>query len=175
MASSLENSAWLQWMSNLLEEGSRQTYTVTLPPDRFYCLLDELPVHLIPQRVFKSLQLQECGGQELYLNPDCIVCSDGRLPEELEFRRELVSGFALQGTIAWVRSPSIANLLPFWLGPQTESAIRDLRPGEQVPSWVPDDTRRLLMAAGILVFKDQANRRRRERAEVLRTASTLPG
>src|SRR4029077_16110153 len=75
MASSLDHSAWLEWMANLMGGVSRQNYAATLRPDRFYCLLDELPLHLIPQRTLRSLRFQENQLQDLYLNPECIVCS----------------------------------------------------------------------------------------------------
>src|SRR5579864_5724069 len=118
MASSLDNSAWLQWMTTLMGGVSRQTYAATLPPDRFYCLLDELPLHLIPQCALRSLRQQEHRGQPLYLNPECILYTSGQVPDELRSREALLSGFALQGTIAWIRSRDTGNLLPFWLGPQ---------------------------------------------------------
>jgi len=161
MAPSLNNPAWLEWMTALMAEPSsagltrggvsRHTYAATLPPNLYYCLLDELPLHLIPRRVSKSLQLQKDRHEVLYLNSECIVCSDGELPDELKSSRELLSGFALQGTIAWVRNAASSTLLPFWLGLQFEDLVRSLRPNEPVPASVPDSARRLLAAAGILV------------------------
>lgn len=151
---------------------SRQTYAATLPPDRFYCLLDELPLHLVPQRFLRRLQLRE--DRPLYLNPNCIFCADGQLPDELAFRKELLSGFALQGAMAWVRNPATGNLLPFWLGPQLESVVQGLRPNEAVPSSVPHSARRLLAAADILVPEDyvpQDHAGQRERDERIRRAS----
>ena len=122
MASSINNPAWVEWMTTLMGAGvSRHTYAATLPPDRFYCLLDELPLHLIPQRVCKSLRTSiRIQHKSLVLNPDCALCSDGQFPDELKSRRELLSGFALQGTIAWVRNGASGGLLPFWLGPGLE-------------------------------------------------------
>ena len=158
MASSLDNSAWLEWMNTLMGGGSRQTYAATFPPDRFYCLLDELPLHLIPQRVQRSLQLQG-SDQPLFLNPECIFGTNGELPDELEPQQERLSGFALQGTIAWVRDPATRSLLPFWLGPRFEDAVRHLKPGEPVRSTLPDDVRRSLFAAGILTTADSTAQR----------------
>jgi hypothetical protein len=159
MASSIDNPAWLEWMTTLMAGASRggvsrHTYAATLPSDRFYCLLDELPVHLIPQHVFKSLQLQKDQHQLLFLNPECIVCPGGVLPDELESRRELLSGFALQGTMAWVRDRS-GNLLPFWLGPQLEGVVRGLRPNDPVASSLSHSARWLLATADILIPEDQ--------------------
>jgi hypothetical protein len=193
MASSLNNTtnntannpAWLDWMTALmgevspaersqeelaLEGVSRQTYAATLPPDRFYCLLDELPLHLIPRRVVASQQ-REDWNQPLYLNPQCIVCSGGQLPDELALRPEIPAGFALQGAIAWVRSPASGNLLPFWLGPQLENVVRSLRLNEPVPASMPDGTRRLLAAADILFSEDRKSERLRRRQGMIAKAS----
>src|SRR5258706_14912038 len=102
MASSLNNSDWLAWMTSLMGGASRHSYAATFPPDRFYCLLDELPLHLIPRRAL-HLQVQEDSDQPLFMNPDCIVCPGGELPKELGGQDADFSCFALQRTIAWAR------------------------------------------------------------------------
>jgi hypothetical protein len=185
------NPAWLEWMTTLMGEVSpggqsqerpsqaglpregvsRHTCAATLPPDRFYCLLDELPLHLVPHRVIKSLLLQEDRNQALYLNPQCIVCPAAQLPDELALRPEIPAGFALQGTIAWVPSPATGNLLPFWLGPRLEDLVRSLRPNEPVPSTMPDDARRLLAAAHILLSEERVSQSVRQREEMIGKAS----
>ena len=141
----------MKWMTTLLGGASRQTYAATLPPDRFYCLLDELPLHLIPQRALRALPPQENLLRPLYMNPHCVLCPAGDLPPELDDREELLSGFAMKGTIAWVPDSASESPLPFWLGPQLEAVVRDLRPNEPVPSTVAAITRGLLAVAGILV------------------------
>ncbi len=171
MASSIDNSAWLQWMATLMGGVSRHSYAATLPPERFYCLLDELPLHLVPRRAFQSLQLQQHRDQKLFVNPECILCSGGRVPEELECRRELFSGFAIQGTMAWVRNGASGNLLPFWLGPQLEGVLRDLRRDEPVASSMPDSARSLLMAADILIPEGGTSQRSLQHEEMIRRAS----
>src|SRR5438874_13810427 len=112
MAASLNNSAWLQWMATLMGGASRRSYAATFPPGRFYCLLDELPVHLIPRRAL-HLRPQKNFGQPLFMNPDCIVCTEGELPGELAGQEADFSCFALQGTIAWVRESTSGCLRPF--------------------------------------------------------------
>lgn len=165
MASSLNNSAWLEWMTSLMagvsgEGVSRQTYAATLPPDRFYCLLDELPLHLVPHRAPRSLRMQDVRDRPLVLNPECIFCEGEETPEELSSWGHLLGGFALQGTVAWVRSRTTGNLLPFWLGPELERVIQSLRPDEAVPASVPETHRRVLWAAGILRTEGDAERDR---------------
>jgi len=154
MASSLNNTAWLDWMTTLMGGVSRHTYAATLPPDRFYCLLDELPLHLIPQRSRRALSRRD-ERQPLFLNPECKVCPAEQSPDEFASRQDLLSGFALQGTMAWVRNPVSGSLLPFWLGPQLERALEGLRPNEAVPQSLPQSARRVLAEAEILVPEDR--------------------
>ena len=131
---------------------SRQTATAAFPPDRFYCLLDELPLHLLPQSARGLLRLEQ-DGRDLYLNPECIVCPAEQIPEPLVANKELLSGFALQGTIAWVPGCG-GSLLPFWLGSEYEAVLRSLRPEEPVPASVPPDVKASLAAANILICRN---------------------
>ena len=73
MASQVKDAAWLEWIAGLMGVGSRQRHSATLPPGQFHCLLDELPLHLIPQRWIESTHLQEPSHQPLFLNPECSV------------------------------------------------------------------------------------------------------
>ena len=160
-------------MTTLMGGVSRQTYAATLPPDRFYCLLDELPLHLIPQSALRSLRQQEHRNLSLYLNPNSILGTAGQIPDELASQDALLSGFALQGTVAWVRSRASGNLLPFWLGPQLESVLQALRPNEPLPASVPDGARCWLAAADILLPEDRANQGDRQTEESVSKASRL--
>jgi hypothetical protein len=129
MASPVKDAAWLEWIAGLMGVGSRQTFTATLPPDRFHCLLDELPLHLIPREFLRSQENRKTLEQPFFLNPLCSIYPAGQWPQELAGHEELLAGFARQGTIAWVRDPSTVSLLPFWLGPKLEEVVRSLRPG----------------------------------------------
>ena len=154
MAASINNSAWLEWMKGLTGGVSRQSYATALPPDRFHCLLDDLPLHLIPQRGRALLRLR--NEDPLFLNPDCIFCADGEMPDELQSQKELVSKFSMQGTTVWVRDAATGSLLPFWLGPEMERAVLNLRASEAAPSTLSDETRAVLAGAGILIPKNHA-------------------
>ncbi len=141
---------------------SRQHHTAMLPPQKFHCLLDELPLHLIPQhRLDRRLQPADTS-QPLFLNPGCLVLPAGVMPPELETHRELLEGFHLQSTIAWVRDSSTRWLHPFWLGPQLAALVSNLRSGESVPVSFPAKQRVLLAAAGILIPENYAQRRHAE-------------
>jgi hypothetical protein len=168
MATQLKDTAWLEWIAGLMGVGSRQTLTATLPPGQFHCLLDELPLHLIPQRQLQS----QCwwlkfSSQQLFLNPQCLVLRPGRVPADLEPHRHLLNNFNLQRTIAWVRDPATGSLNPFWLGPRLEAAVSRVRAGEPVPASTPADVRMLLAGAGILTPEGYAERRVAEWAEVV--------
>jgi hypothetical protein len=149
MASSLNNTDWMQWVSTLMGGVSRQTQTATLPPDRFHCLLDELPFHLVPQRYRESLNSCE-HSQPLVFNPSCVLCDAEKLPYELVTHPELFSRFAMQGSIAWVRQQSMSAWMPFWLGPNFTAIVESLTRGELTPTALPADVRSVLAGAGIL-------------------------
>jgi|SRR5271165_2055719 len=171
MASTLNNPAWVEWMTTLMGGVSRQSPVAAFPPDRFFCLVDELPVHLIPRHAVGAVEVSD--GQSLFLNPDCVICADGQVPDEFAARRDLLSGLALQGAIAWVRKRETGSCLPFWLGPQTESVVRGLRPGEAVASNAPSRLRQVLAAAEILVPENGAIDRCEKGEEALQHPGAL--
>jgi hypothetical protein len=148
MAASLNNSDWVEWMTTLMGGGRRQTYATKLPPNRFYCLLDDLPLHLIPMPARSSLRIR--NKRQLFLNPGCMICSANELPKELAGRGEDLAAFALQGTIAWVRDAT-GSLLPFWLRSDLEEIARSLKPGEPAPANLSHDAQALFLGTRILL------------------------
>ena len=172
MATQLKDAAWLEWMASLMGVGSRQTLTATLPPGQFHCVLDELPLHLIPQRQLES----QCwwlnfSPERLAFNPQCSVLPAGQVPAELEAHRHLVKNFNLQGTVAWVREPATGSLNPFWLGPRLEAVVSRLFAGEAVPRLGSSRRPLFVGGAGILIPERYAERRRAEWAEVVSKSS----
>jgi hypothetical protein len=167
MATQIKDATWLEWIAGLMGVGSRQTVTATLPPDRFHCLLDELPLHLIAQSQLEAqFSRLDISRQPLFVNPQCSVLHAGRVPEELKEQAHLLEGFHLQGTVAWVRDPATGALLPFWLGPRLEAIVSRLRSGDAAPDSIPADVRLLLARAGILATEDYAALRGAEWIEV---------
>ena len=150
---------------------SRQTYSATFPPDLYYCLLDELPVHLIPRPAPARLAPQ--SSRALFLSPRCDFYAPGVLPDELIDQKDLLSAFALRGTTAWLRNDQAGSLIPFWLGPRLEAIVRELRPGEPVSNSMPASARSVLERAGILVSENEHSQRRAERESSLWRASEL--
>jgi hypothetical protein len=165
MASSITNPAWLKWMTALMGE-PRQPHAAALPQDRFYCLLDELPLHLLPSQQQERFLRGYPAIQALHLNPDCTLLSAVDFPHELSGSENLISSFALQGTIAWVREGGAS--LPFWLGPRLEHISRDLGANQPAPLSLTQRERGLLAAAGILVSEDRSQHLLRK--EMLRQA-----
>jgi hypothetical protein len=152
MASQIKDTAWLEWIAGLMGLGSRQTETATLPPGQFHCLLDELPLHLIPRRQFVLQdQWRKRPKQQLFFNPQCSVLPPGQLPQELESHRHLLGNFNLQHTIAWVRDPGTGSFDPFWLGPRLKAAVSSFHGGEPATASLPTDVCSLLASAGILI------------------------
>jgi len=147
-------------MTNLMGGVSQQSLAAdsgsTFPPDRFYCLLDDLPLHLIPQPALRALRRQNGESQRLFLNPDCIFFPGTKLPDQLVEEEKLVRGFARQGTVAWVRDAATSALLPFWIGPRLDAVVRSLRQDEPAPPNLDDDARMLLSGATILVPENHA-------------------
>jgi hypothetical protein len=139
----------MQWVANLLGGPSRQTCASTFPPDRFYCLLDELPLHLLPRRASNRV-LHDDPSEPLFLSPECQILPAGRVPEELISQPELVENFALQGTMAWVRDSAGILPLPFWIGPELESTIRSLRPRQDARDLLSAGQCGMLAFAGVL-------------------------
>jgi len=133
---------------------SRQSHAATFPPDRYYCLLDELPLHLLPRSA--SSQLRSENRTELYLNPACKLLSAETLPEAFTYQKEIFSAFALQGTIALVRDERTGSFLPFWLGPALEKVVQELRFNQPVPASISQEMRSVLVAAGILIPRRRA-------------------
>lgn len=151
-------------------EVSRQTCAATFPPNLYYCLLDELPLHLLP-RPFAASSAE--ASRDLVLNPGCKLCASGELPQELADQKEQLSGLALQHPIAWVRVQDTSSLNPFWIGPKLESLIRDLPTDHPIPQSFPVFARSILEKAGILVSAASIAPRRIQNELALRQASEL--
>ena len=156
MDSQVRDSEWLEWVSTLLGEASRQQCAATFPPDQFWCLLDELPLHLIPSGIRTAgLSLHPKQRDELRLNPLACVLPHGVKTEELPVSAECLRNFALQGTIAWIPQPVTDSWLPFWLGPRLEGAVSAIKLEGHVPAGLPDEDLALLTTAGIVSAEEQ--------------------
>jgi len=152
--------------------GSRQNHGASLPSNLFYCLLDELPLHLIPRRDFELQDWRrKLAERQLIFSPHCSVLPAGQVPEELQSRPDLLRGFHLESIIAWVLDPITKSLRPFWLGPRLEAVIAGMRPGDPVPASITGADRAVLVAAGIFTFQDETEPSRIEREQSVRQST----
>jgi hypothetical protein len=150
----------MAWVSSLMGGVSRQTLAATFPSDHFYCLLDELPLHLVPKQSRKLLSGLPENPQDLILNPECEILSAAAFPKELGDSAELGSAFAGEGSIAWVRDHG-GSLLPFWLGPNSVSLVNELRAGK-IFSPITNELIPILKAAGVLISRYESTRSRQK-------------
>ena len=171
MASQIRDSEWLAWVASLMGGTSKQTCASSYPPDRFYCLLDELPLHLIPQQMLSSLRYGNQRREELSLNPLCQILRDGEVPAELVASTELLKDFALQGTIAWVRQPETGAFGPFWLGSKLTEVVDERTAACSKLARLSDVDSRLVTTAGILTsLRESEQRKERWRTQIARSA-----
>jgi hypothetical protein len=158
MAASVKDAAWIDWAARLMGVASRQSMTTMLPPHLFHCLLDELPLHLLPAGA-RGVRKSAGGSPALMLNPLCSLLAAGKLPDELQDRGDLLDGFYLQSRVAWVKDAGRGTLNPFWLGPRSEAALGKIGAGDTAPEAMPVELRRLLEQAEIVVPADHATQR----------------
>lgn len=176
MVSPVKDEAWLEWMTRLLGEPAPQSRQAPrLPPSSFYCLLDEQPTHLFPQRFIVADGWETSATGPLFLNPDCHFSHDRDLPPLVAELPHLPQSFAWEGVgegagerkIAWVRDPATEMILPFWLGPRLSALLTNLQSGDAVAADFPANARSVLAAAGILVEEDYAATRCQEWTEIV--------
>jgi hypothetical protein len=172
MASPVKDADWLEWIASLLGAGPQQTQTAMLPRGQFHCLLDELPLHLIP-RVALDLPASHEDEQPLFLNPQCSVFPPGQVPTEFESDADLLAAFNLQLPIAWVRDSATRCLLPFWLGARMEEQLSRFGAGEPASSSTSSMVRRTLVHAGILIRQHETDRRSAQWSKAVQKSSIL--
>ena len=173
MDSQVNNAEWLEWVSTLLGGASRQQRAATFPPDQFYCLLDELPLHLIPAGTSTAgLSFSPEQRQQLHINPRARLLSQGAIPEEFA-PAECARNFAVQGTMAWIQQALTDSWLPFWLGPRLERALSTIKNEGRVPASVPNEDLALLTTAGIVSSEGEARGERERWQRGLSTSAEL--
>lgn len=172
MAASLNNSAWMAWVSSLMGGVSRQALAATFPSDRFYCLLDELPLHLVPRHARTLLSCVPEDPHSLILNPDCDLRPARDFPNEINVTEQLRSAFAGQGTMAWVRN-SKGAILPFWLGPKLETIVSEVRSAGTISACTPNETIAILATAGILIPGERLPKRQSRSSQEASASAAL--
>lgn len=167
----MNDTAWVEWITSLVEGMPRQAKTAAFPPNRFYCLLDEPMIHLVRQSLRRSLHEQADTDEPLHVNPKCIIAPAAEIPEELVQQKEVLAGFALQGTIAWVRDEMTQSLLPFWLVNEIAGVLRHMQRDAAASPLIFGQIRSLLCSSGILVSESSLKARRQERERAVSRAA----
>ena len=157
----------------------RQAFAATFPPGRYWCLLDELPTHLLPAGSVPTVRRDR--RREWVLNPLARILPDGQVPRELASSPAALEGLALQGTIAWVPRIDPDSLLPFWLSPRLAEAMQAASFGNNLESILRDDELSVLVAAGLLQTVEQVDHEREQwheliarSAEMFQTSNYVP-
>jgi hypothetical protein len=172
MAAPVRDSAWLEWVASLMGAASRQSLTAGLPSRLFHCLLEELPLHLIPGSGLAGEKKFD-SSDPLFLSPMCSILPAGEVPAELESRQDVKDGFYLESAVAWVRDAGSGFLRPFWLGVKSEASLSALGAGDPAPAGLPEALRARLAAAEILIPAGHVERRRAEWKAGVESASEV--
>ena len=152
-------------------ETSRQARAATFPPDLYWCLLDELPLHLLPAGTFTSATLDR---ERFVLNPAVRFLAEGQIPDELTSQSELLESFALQGTTAWVPRSDTGALLPFWLSERLKEALEKAPPGGNRPELTSQELL-ILRAAGLVQSQEVTEHEREHWRGVILRGSEMFG
>ncbi len=170
MASPVKDAAWVAWVARLMGSAPRQRQSAALAPNLFHCLLDELPLHLVPRAVFDRAR-PGFTSQPLFLNPMCSVLSKGQIPDSLQHRPDLFEGFDLDTTVAWVEDPVTGAINPFWLGPRLGPIVSRLSGRQACSDSISEDDKFLLATANILVPANHSQHRTAEWNRILNTSA----
>jgi hypothetical protein len=159
MATSLGDTAWIEWMAKLMGVASRRRDTATLPMHKFHCLLEELPLHLIPKGDLLMKRGEDSSSAPLFLNPNCSILPAGEVPSELQARPDLLEAFCLDRSAGWVRNVDTNSIHPFWLSPRLEDVVSGFQATGQPLLSLSDRDKLLLKTAGILTTSGRSEQR----------------
>lgn len=128
--------------------------------ERFCCLLDEQPTHLVPERLLRQLQ-RSFGERELCFNPDCRLLEKGQYPDALLGLGEPSDASSgADFTIAYVEDPATTAGSVYWLNSALRETLHDVRQNPRnIPKFAADVHARLC-GARILVREEYAQTQR---------------
>ncbi len=136
----------------------------------FSCSLDGQPDHLTPERQIHNYWNEELAGHPLFLNRSCQLTRAGELPRGLSLDPRLTEGFAPMEDMAWIRNSATRAWEPFWLEPDTQTALANMHDEQPVAS-LPKHYERSLAMAGVLTNQHgQTLQRRNPAAKIARCA-----
>lgn len=147
-------------VSHMPEQRAARWFAAARPqtPSGFYCLLEEQPTFLVPQRL---LQGQRGDEARWVVNPRCWFSWSGAPPAEIAPWLETFGQHRGTDT-AWVGDTATGALLPFWVGRELRSVLEGASPGEPLPRRIEPQFQRVLQFARILVEPAEEARREEE-------------
>lgn len=148
MATPLTNSIWSDWIARLT--GAAPRPLAAFAPERFSCLLDELPLHLVATR-HRGLLRGTPKRERLRVNPAAVFYRDGQLPPEVAKNQDIIRNFASGGTVAWIRDEMRGGIWPFWLGPRLKGIIDSLQGTGVLAAGTRSSDLSTLVASGVLL------------------------
>jgi len=144
--------------------------TGCLPRDRYYCLLDSQPDHLVPGRLLG----QRDGYGRLIINPMCWFGWQGPPPPEMAARMAPPDAFFMTPWVVWVDDPATRAITPFWLGSDLAHLLLAKTPGQELRAdEIPADLLAILWNAEVVVTPDHEAQRRQGWTKAARSYSSL--
>jgi hypothetical protein len=134
-----------------------------IPQRFFHCRLDDQPDHLVPERYLQNEAREDSAERpSLYINPQYHFARNGQLPDRLQYLAPWIDSFDRRADIIWIKETGSGMDLPFWVGAEFASFLSGVRPGDQAPTTLSREGRRVLAMAGVLVPSDydSVNRKR---------------
>ena len=135
-------------------------------PAGFYCLLDEQPTFLVPQRLLKT---QSAPDSQLVVNPRCWFSWRGAPPAEIAPWLESF-GESRGADTAWITDAATGALQPFWLGPELRASLEQATGGKPLPRPADPSIQRVLQFARILIDPPVEGRRLAEWSAAIASA-----
>ena len=137
----------------------------------FYCLLDEQPDDLVPERFRHAALVAANDAEALMINPFCWFSNEGMPPLELASRLLLLNSFLVECHTVWVGEPVIGHYTPFALGPEYAELLQEVRTGRLGLQDLPIDVRANLLLAGIVIKHDFLIEQQKEWAQKIAQAN----
>ncbi|HLG60898.1 MAG TPA: hypothetical protein VKY19_03130 [Ktedonosporobacter sp.] len=127
---------------------------------KFYCLLDEQPLYLVPEDLL--LNALNTKHTKLFLNPSCWFSGKHFPPLAALPYLSLLDKFFLESECIWVSDPITSTVVPFWLGPEYREMLLALWSGKLHVEELPLNIRSVLAQANILISYEDLLKRREE-------------
>jgi hypothetical protein len=162
MASSMSDWPYRDWSVTLAKMQLARPWQEDMRSSRkFYCLLDEQPTYLVPERLLlKASDNHE--AKKLTVNPFCWFSGSDIPPLVVVACDPFLDKFLLECEIIWVGDPAIGIFTPFWIGPRYQRILLAMWRGELSTGDLPPNVRSVLSFAKVLISYDAIMKQRKE-------------